>query len=106
MPLMAIYRADISPEAYDTFRAKVPLESAPKGALAHAYARDAEGRMLCVEIWEDAEAFAAFGRTVVAPNVAALGASAIEPEVVELRTLAVMPDIAGYELARREPEPA
>jgi hypothetical protein len=104
MPFMAIYRADVSPADYDAFRAKVPLDSAPKGALAHAYARDAQGRMVCVEIWEDPEAFAAFGKTVVAPNIAALGVGAIEPEVLELTTLAVTPDIGGYELARREPE--
>jgi len=106
MPLMAIYRADVSAQDYDAFRVQVPLDSAPKGALAHAYARDAQGRMLCVEIWEDAEAFAAFGKSVVAPKLAQLGVAAITPEVVELKTLAVTPEIGGYELARREPEPA
>lgn len=103
MPFMAIYRADISPEDYATFRAKVPLDRAPQGALVHTYARDGQGQLVCVDVWESPEALATFGAEVVAPAIASLGLPPIQPEILELRTLAAFKEIARHEIARVEP---
>jgi hypothetical protein len=96
MPFMAIYRRDdISAEQYDAFRAAVPLDSAPRGALAHAYGRTGPG-FVSVDVWEDEAALHAFIRDVVAPRTEALGVEFHPPEIIRLETFVTTPGVQSF----------
>ena len=93
MPVMAIYRSDdVCAEDYAAFRAKLPLDAAPQGALIHAHACTDTG-FVTFEIWEDRRALQGFLDDVLAPTVKAMGLPLILPEVVEVDDFVVTPGI-------------
>src|ERR1700757_4164488 len=53
----------------------------PKGLLSHAGAANPEGGMTVVDIWESAEAFAEFGKTLI-PILQSTGAILTEPRII------------------------
>ncbi|HEY0651298.1 hypothetical protein, partial [Phenylobacterium sp.] len=73
MPVMAIYeRTDVSSQLYNQFRARVPLDAAPQGALVHAYGREGPG-FVTVDVWEDSAALERFMAERIEPACKALG---------------------------------
>ena len=102
MPVLAIYRSDsVTPAQYEAFRAALPLDAAPAGALIHAYAKPTDGGHCVVEIWESADALEAFNASHVNPLLQKAGVTVIEPELIELETLAVTPEISDYRVEMR-----
>lgn len=98
MPFMAIYRRDdISAAEYDKFRAAVPLEAAPLGSLSHIHARLGD-EFVSIDVWEDAEALAAFNKDVLKPATEALGHTFVDPQIVEVETFVVTPATSAYGL--------
>lgn len=86
MPVMAIYeRNDVSSQLYNQYRALVPLDAAPPGALVHAYAREGSG-FVTVDIWEDRQTLDRFIEERVKPACNALDVEFLEPRIVEVET--------------------
>lgn len=106
MPFLAIYRADISREDFERYRAKVPIDSAPATALSHAYARTADGGLCVVDVWDSLEALSTFNRDAIQPALEALNLPPVTAEILEIDTLAVFPGIEGYKITPRVSEPA
>ena len=76
-----------TPEAYDQVisRLEGAGAAAPPGRLCHV-ALDAGGRIQLLDVWESAEAFQAFGATLV-PILAELGIDPGEPQVLPVHHL-------------------
>lgn len=99
MPIMAIYRRDdVSAQLYNQYRAKVPLDAAPRGAVAHAYGRAGSG-FVAVDIWDDRQAMDRYIEEKVRPACDELGVAFKAPEVIELETLVTTPAASNYPLA-------
>ncbi|WP_068875425.1 MULTISPECIES: hypothetical protein [unclassified Phenylobacterium] len=91
MTVMAIYeRPDVSSQLYNQFRAHVPLDAAPQGALAHAYGREGPG-FVTVDIWEDRAALERYIAERIIPACEALGVAFQRPRIVELETFRATP---------------
>jgi hypothetical protein len=77
--------ASLTPEAYDEVVARLEKvgASAPPGRLCHV-ALEASGRIQVFEVWETAEAFHAFGATLV-PILAELGIDPGQPQAQPVR---------------------
>jgi len=91
MTVMAIYeRPDVSSQLYKQFRAHVPLDAAPEGALVHAYAREGPG-FVTVDIWEDRAALERYIAERLEPACEALGVEFQWPRIVEVETFRVTP---------------
>jgi hypothetical protein len=98
MAVMAIYRREgISAELYNMYRAKVPIERVPLGALAHFYGRSGSG-YVSIDVWEDADAMWRFIRERVAPASESLGVPFEPPEVISLETIITTPAAPTYEV--------
>jgi len=83
---MAIYeRQDVSSQLYNQYRALVPLNAAPPGALVHAYGREGAG-FVTVDIWEDRQTLDRFIEERVKPACSALDVAFEAPRVVEVET--------------------
>jgi hypothetical protein len=100
MPFMAIYRGNISPEDYARYRAKVPFDTAPQGALTHSAARAEDGSLCVVELWEDLPSLERFTSQVVAPALREVGLPVIAPEVLAVETIVVVGDTDRYRLSQ------
>jgi hypothetical protein len=81
--------SSLTPEAYDEVVSRLESvgASAPPGRLSHV-ALEAGDRIQVFEIWESAEAFHAFGATLV-PILAELGIDPGEPKASPVRNLIV-----------------
>jgi hypothetical protein len=97
MAVMAIYRRnDISAQLYSQYRAAVPVDTVPRGALAHAYGRTGPSSFVVVDIWEDADAMAAFIEGSVRPATEALGVDFQPPEIIPVDFFLATPATAAY----------
>ena len=95
MPVMAIYeRQDVSSQLYNQYRALVPLDAAPLGALIHAYGREGSG-FVTVDVWESREALDRFIAERIKPACRTLGVEFEEPRIVELETFRATPGAAA-----------
>ena len=101
MAILAIYRSkDISPSQFESYRARVPLDESPPGALVHYYARSKDDGSLCVvDLWDDPAAMARFGEEQIKPALRALDLPYIEPELFDVQTIAVVGPIEEYRVA-------
>lgn len=108
MAVMAIYRRnDVSAELYSKYRAAVPVDAVPKGALAHAYGRTGANSIVSVDIWEDEAAMHAFIEGSVRPATEALGVVFEPPEIVAVEMFLATPATQAYlRPFVNEPEPA
>jgi hypothetical protein len=98
MPVMAIYQSDdVSADDYAAFRAKLPLTSAPKGALVHSHAERGAG-FVTVEVWEDRESLQGFLDDVLGPAVSRLGLPLVLPEVLDVDDFIVTDGVHGREI--------
>ena len=87
MPIMAIYRnSDVDPETFNRFRAEVPIEPLPAGAILHLVAF-AEDGLLGIDVWDDEDHLRAFNETKIKPALSRMGKTWIEPTVVEIHEL-------------------
>lgn len=103
MPYMAIYRADgVDADKYARFRAAVPLDEAPAGALLHSYCGVPEGSLCVVDLWENRAALEDFVENVVVPTAIKVGLTPVRPEIFELGTLAVVGDLGPYKVIQRQ----
>ena len=108
MPIMAIYRRnDVSAELYNRFRAAAPIDTVPRGALVHAYARTGDTSFVTIDIWEDEREMDAYFRDVLAPAARGLGVEVERPEVIPIETFVTTPGTQAYAVpfadAVREP---
>lgn len=98
MAVMAIYRRDdISAQLYSQYRAAAPVDTVPRGALAHAYGRTGPTSLIVVDIWEDVAAMDAYIERTVRPATEALGAEFVPPEVIPLEFFLSTPAVSAYE---------
>ena len=98
MPVMAIYQFDnVTAAEYGEFRDKLPLQSAPPGALVHAFGR-AEDRFVTIEVWETRGALDAFLDNILAPTVARMGLPMVRPEIIEVEDFVVTKGVRGREI--------
>jgi len=79
--------SSFTPESYDEVisRLEAAGAAAPPGRLYHV-ALEAGGRIQLFDVWESAEAFQAFGATLV-PILAELGIDPGEPQVSPVHNL-------------------
>ena len=103
MPVMAIYRSsEVDRETFDRYRAEVPIEPAPIGAIFHQVAFDDAG-LLVIDIWEDEAALRAFNEARVIPGLRKVGITPVEPEVLQIHALWAVPDARQHNLAAPQP---
>jgi hypothetical protein len=97
MPVMAIYRRnDVSAELYNRYRAAAPIDTVPRGALAHAYARTGDTSFVSIDIWEDRKALETYLHEVVAPAAQSLGVTVDWPEILPIETFITTPAAKDY----------
>jgi heme-degrading monooxygenase HmoA len=97
MAIMAIYRHEsVSAELYNQYRARVPIDEVPRGALAHFYGRQGAG-FVTVDVWEDEDAMRAFIRDRVEPAALAVAGEFSWPETVSLTTIVTTAGAHEYE---------
>ncbi len=97
MTVMAIYeRPDVSSQLYNEFRARVPLDAAPQGALVHAYGPEGPG-FVTVDILEDRAALERYIAERIEPACGALGIEFQRPRIVEVETFRVTPAATARE---------
>jgi hypothetical protein len=105
MPVVAIYRSsDVDRQAFDRYRAEVPIEPAPKGAIVHQVAFDDRG-LLVIDIWEDEAALKAFTDATIVPGLQKAGIAPVEPEVLQLHAFWAIADARAHNLAAPAPKP-
>ena len=65
MAICRIIKTGVTPEQYDQIRAKLGVgDSPPPGASLHIAARDEDGKIRIVEVWESREKAEEFGAKV------------------------------------------
>jgi hypothetical protein len=95
--VIAIFRRSNIPAAlYDSFRARAPIDTVPRGALAHAYGRAGDD-ILSVDVWDDAEEMMKFIEDAVIPAARAEGLDFHWPEIVPLQTFITAPAAKAHE---------
>jgi len=96
MPIMAIYRSsDVDAETFNRYRAEVPIEPVPTGAIFHQAAFGKDG-LLVIDIWDSEAELQAFNEARVYPAMRKMGLTPIEPEVLQLHELWTAPDARKY----------
>ena len=106
MAIMAIYSSqDIDRETYNRFRAAVPIEPIPKGAISHHVGFDEEG-LVVVDIWETEAQLKAFLEGRLYPGARKLGLEIVEPRVLKLHALWTAEDAARSNIATPAPAAA
>jgi hypothetical protein len=104
MPIMAIYRSsDVDQETFNRYRAEVPIEPTPKGAIFHQVAFDDDG-LLVIDIWENAADLAAFGEAKIVPALQKLGIAPIVPQVLPVYALWATEGAQRHNLAAPAPK--
>jgi hypothetical protein len=104
MPVMAIYRSsDVDLETFARYRAEVPIEPAPKGAIFHQVAFDDKG-LLVIDVWENEAALRAFGEAKILPGLLKVGITPVEPQVLPVCALWAAEDARAHNLALPEPQ--
>ncbi len=99
MPIMAIYRSsEVDPETFNRYRAEVPIEPPPQGAIFHQVGFDKDG-LLVVDVWENEAALKAFGEAKIYPALRKMGITAIEPQVIEVHALWAVPNAQQHNVA-------
>jgi hypothetical protein len=103
MPIMAIYRSsEVDPEMFNRYRAEVPIEPVPKGAIFHQVAFD-DG-LLVIDIWETEADMAAFGAAKIVPALQRLGIAPIIPQVLPVYALWAAADARSHNLPAPAPK--
>ena len=104
MAIMAIYRSrDIDRETYNRFRAAVPIEPIPKGAISHHVGFDDEEGLLVVDIWETEAQLNTFLEERLYPGARKLDLTVVEPRVLQLHALWTADDAARSNIATPAP---
>ena len=104
MPIMAIYRSsDVDAETFNRYRAEVPIEPVPNGAIFHEAAFGKEG-LLVIDIWDSEAELQAFNEARVYPAMRKMGLAPIEPQVLQLHELWTAPNAGQYNLPAPLPQ--
>jgi hypothetical protein len=99
MTVMAIYRSnEVDPETFNRYRAEVPIEPAPAGAIFHQVAFDKDG-LLVIDVWETEAELRAFNAERVYPGLQRMGITPVEPEVLQVHALWAASDARRHNLA-------
>ena len=105
MPVMAIYHySQVDPETFNRYRALVPIEPAPEGAIFHLVAFGADG-LVGIDVWENEAQLKAFGDTKIKPALKEMESAWIEPTVVQVHELWAAKLAAEYNLPAPAPQP-
>lgn len=104
MAIMAIYRSrEMDPETFNRFRAAVPIEPIPEGAISHHVAFDDEEGLIVFDIWETEAQLNAFLEERLYPGLQKLGLPVVEPRVAKLHALWTAEDAPRHNLATPPP---
>src|SRR5436190_20642305 len=106
MPIMAIYRSkEVDRETFNRYRAEVPIEPAPKGAIFHQVAFDEDG-MLVIDVWESEADMRPFNDERVVPALKRMGITPMEPKILPLHALWAATDASKHIVSTPAPAPA
>jgi hypothetical protein len=105
MPVMAIYRSkEVDRETFNRYRAEVPIEPAPEGAILHQVAFDGDG-LLVIDVWEEEAQLKAFTESRIYPALMRVGVTPVEPKVLPVHALWAAEHAARRNLAAPAPKP-
>jgi hypothetical protein len=95
-PVMVVYpRTNISAELYDQFRRSLPIDTVPKGSLAHIHGRTGE-TVVTIDVWQDSAALSAFIHNDLIPAIEAQGIPFVWPEIIKVETLVTTPGADAF----------
>jgi hypothetical protein len=104
VPIMAIYRSsDVDEETFNRYRAEVPIEPVPYGAIFHQTAFGADG-LLVIDVWDTEAELQAFNEARVYPAMRKMGLTPIEPQVLQIHELWAAPGASKYDLPAPLPQ--
>ena len=105
MPIMAIYRnREVDPETFNRFRALVPVDPPPEGAIFHLVAFGDDG-LLGIDVWDNEQHLTVFEETQVKPALRSLGMEGLDRTVLQVHELLAVDNATAHNLYAREPQP-